>query len=118
MESITLNQVGVAVAFVVSLISGIGFINQRMKKWIKESMQEQLDAIESNINELHKRIDDVDQESCKNYLVSFLSDTEKGEWIDDIEKERFWEQYEHYTSHGGNSYIKRKVELLKSENKL
>ena len=57
-------------------------------------------------------------QACKNYLVSFLSDVEKDELTDEIERERFWEQYQHYTEHGGNSYIKRKVEKLKSEGKL
>lgn len=57
-------------------------------------------------------------QACKNYLVSFLSDVEKNHPIDETERERFWEQYQHYTEHGGNSYIKRKVEHLQSEGKL
>ena len=57
-------------------------------------------------------------ENCKNFLVSFLARCDRGEYIDEIEKERFWEQYEHYRELGGNAYIGNKVESLRKEGKL
>ena len=33
----------------------------------------------------------------------------------DAEKQRFWEEYEHYISAGGNSYIKEWVDRLKKK---
>ena len=47
-----------------------------------------------------------------------LTVSEQDEPIDEIERERFWEQYEHYVKCGGNSYIQRKVENLKQAGKL
>ena len=57
-------------------------------------------------------------DNAKNYLVPFLSKVERGEPYDDIEMERFHEEYELYTDNGGNSYIKSRVDKLKKEGKL
>lgn len=115
MEQFTLGQVATALAFIVGLISSVGFISNNMKKWIRESMKEQMDVWDDKLDKLNKRLDSVDMESCKNYLVTYLSNREKGVPTDEIEKERFWEQFAHYGKMGGNSYIKRKVEELKTQ---
>ena len=118
MESITLGQVALGIAFFVGIITGIGVISNQMKKWIQQSMQEPLDTIKADIKSINKRIDDVEMNACKNFLVARISEVDKGNKMDDIEAERFWEQYQHYSDIGGNSYIKRKVEQLKAEGKL
>ena len=118
MEQITLGQIAVAVTFIVGLLSGIGYLRKHLKEWITKPLKEQLDPLNNKINELHQHIADVDLESCKNFLVTFLSEIDKGDRVDEIERERFWEQYQHYEKMGGNSYIKRKVEQLKTEGKL
>ena len=46
------------------------------------------------------------------------ADVEQNKIIDEVEKERFYETYEHYTKLGGNSYIHDKVESLKKAGKL
>lgn len=119
MENITLGQFGAAVAFVVALISGVAFISAKTKSWIQVAMKDQMDDMSKRFDELDDKIEavsnslkSVDLESCKNFLVQFLSEVERGQAIDDFGKARFWEQYEHYQKAGGNSYIKRKVEEL------
>lgn len=109
MESITLGQVSLAITFIVGLISGIGFLSQSTKRWISAAMKEQM-------SELTRRLDQVDMESTKNYLVSYLSDVENGKVPGEIEKQRFYEGYQHYEAIGGNSYIKHKVDELKAKN--
>lgn len=118
MEHITIGEIGVAVTFLVGLISGIAYLKKHLKSWITQSLSDQFAEIRGEIKGLRSRLAEVDMESCKNYLVTFLSDVEKGKEIDEIERERFWEQMEHYTRNGGNSYIKRKVEQLKKDGKL
>lgn len=118
MEQITLGQIGLAITFVAGIISGVGVIMKKMKDWIQVAMQDQMESIDSKIMSLEKRLDQVDMESCKNYLVQFLSSCEKGTWIDEIEKERFHEQFDHYVKNGGNSYIKQKVESLRLKGNL
>ena len=118
MENITIGQIGLAVTFLVGLISGIGYLHKQMKVWIADALSDQLKAIGDKINELNDHIDDVDMNSTKNFLVARLSDVESGQPLSEIEAERFWEQYEHYHKIGGNSYIDQKVEKLRSMGKL
>lgn len=118
MENVTLGQIAVLFTVIAGFITSIGVIHQRIEKQLRKLFEEQLQAFDTKMNVLEERMDAVDLNSCKNYLVRFLSDVEKGEKIDEIELERFFEQYKHYTDHGGNSYIKHKVEKLKSEGKL
>lgn len=115
MEGITLGQIGSAVAFVVALITGIGYISARMKKAVQDALHDQMDNIDKRFDTLEAKLATVDMESTKNFLVSVLTEMDKGQWVDEIERERFWEQYEHYSKIGGNSYIKRKVEELKEK---
>lgn len=111
MENVTLGQIAEVFAFFAALIASCGVIYHFIKKALNKLFAEQLEAI-------NKRVDTIDLNACKNYLVMFLSNVERGEKIDEIELERFYEQYEYYTNHKGNSYIKHKVEKLKQEGKL
>lgn len=118
MEQITLGQIGLAVTFIVGLLGGIGYLKTHLQDWIRESLKDDFRAMEDKICAVQNRLDDVDMGAVKNYLVSTLAIVEKGGWLDEIEKERFYEQYEHYSKIGGNSYIQRKVEELKKDGKI
>ncbi len=118
MENITIGQVSAALVFIVAFAAAVKSIKKDMKKWVAEAMKDQVDALKKDLESLKKNQDSIDLENCKNYLVTFLSELERGEPKDEIEYQRFWEQYEHYTSKGGNTYIKHRVDLLKSINKL
>lgn len=115
MENITLGQIGGVVAFVVALISGTGFISSQTKKFIQTALSEQMASIDKRFDGVEAKLMTVDTEATKNFLVSVLSDVEKGLALDEVERERFYEEYEHYQKIGGNSYIKRKVEELKEK---
>lgn len=108
MENITLGQIALGISFLVGLISGVGYLSSVSRKWLKDTMKEQLDVITH-------RLDQVDMESTKNYLVTYLSDIERGKALDEIEKERFYDQYHHYCNLGGNSYIKNKVDQMRGK---
>lgn len=118
MGELTLGEIGLAVTFLVGLLTGIGVLYGKIKGWVSKAFKEEFKPFNEKIDNLSKRIDEVDLGSVKNYLVSYLSDIEKNEKIDEIEKERFFEQYEHYQKIGGNSYIKHKVDKLKAEGKI
>ena len=108
MDQITLGEVAAAVTLIGGLITGVSVLMQTTKKWIKESLEDQL-------NTITERLDQVDMESCKNYLVSYLSDVEHGKDPGELEKQRFYEEYQHYQKIGGNSYIKHKVDELQAK---
>ncbi len=118
MGNITLEQISMVITFLVGLVTGIGYLHKQTKKWISRTLKDEFEPVSKKIDNLQKRIDDVDMGAVKNHLVTFLSSVEKGDAIDEIERERFWEQYEHYTKIGGNSYVQRKVEQLKNEGKI
>lgn len=69
--------------------------------------------------EIRKDIRAIDKGTCKNFLVRCLADFEKGNKLSDVEIERFWEQYHHYTQElKENTYIKEWTERLKKEGKI
>ena len=117
-EQITLGQIALAVTFIAGLIGGIGVLHKSLKGWISKSLKEQFDTINNNIERLQARLDEVDMEATKNFLVARLSEIDKGKQLDGIVMERLWEELEHYEKQGGNSYIHRKVEQLKADGKL
>lgn len=100
METITLGDLARWAAFAVSLGGSIAVIIRGVKK-----------AVEAIILPLSL-------DNAKNYLVPFLSKVERGEPVDEIELERFHEEFTFYTDHGGNSYIKSRVAKLQKEGKL
>lgn len=70
-------------------------------------------VINKGFEPLNKKIDLLDESHCKNYLVNFLKDKEKGEKIDEVIEQRAYEIYDHYTKDlNGNSYIHDKWEKL------
>lgn len=118
MESLTIGEIAIALAFVVGIITSITFLHKTMKDWLSKSLKGQLDSIDRKIDGLHDRINDVDIVSNKNFIIRFLADIDKGVWLDDVEKERFYEAYNHYIEINGNGYVKHKVEQLEKDGKL
>lgn len=100
MEQLTLEQIARGVAFLVALGGSVAAIIRGVKKVVE------------------KLLEPLSLDNAKNYLVPFLSKVERGEPVDEIELERFHEEYTFYTDHGGNSYIKSRVAKLQKEGKL
>lgn len=107
MGEITLNQIRDLMLYVIAFSTATATIIKAVKK-----------AITSGFEPINKKIDQVDINATKNYLVARISEIKKGEKLSDIQLERFIEQYDHYIKIGGNSYIKLEVEKLKSDGKL
>ena len=118
MGDLTLATIGEGIGILVAIIGGGGVLYKKLKKWLGALFTEQMSVIETEIKELKTKIEISDMQSCKNFLVRCLADVERGEPMSETEKERFYEQYEHYRRNDGNSYIKQKVENLQKEGKL
>ena len=55
----------------------------------------------------------IDISQCKNFLVKFLGDIEKGLYIDEVQRQRAYEVYDHYINDlNQNSYIHIRWEKL------
>lgn len=136
MEGITLGEVAVALAFIAALLTGGKYLINSIKSGVSnllkdefETLNKKLKAINERIDDLDKKVDavdtkldekinNVDMESCKNFLVLRLSSIERGDMMSEVELERFWEQYDYYRSHDGNSYIRHKIEQLERDGRL
>lgn len=99
-EQITLGDLARWAAFVIGLVGSIGAIIAGVKKAVR------------------KLLEPLAMDNAKNYIVPFLARVERGEPVDNIEVERFHEEYKYYRDHDGNSYIKSRVEKLMKEGKL
>lgn len=118
-KNLTLFEISVIVLFIVGLIRGV----QELKKSIKESIQKLLEnqfgVINKKLDDMQTSIDALDTQATKNFLVRYLADIERGNFIYDSEKQRFWEAYDHYINElNENSFIKEWVAKLKEEGKL
>lgn len=96
-----------------------------MKKEIKDALSEmlkdQFKEVNTKLDGMQDKVNKIDEQACKNFLVRYLADIERGVIIYDSEKSRFWEEYDHYVDPDeidGNSYIKEWVARLKEEGKL
>lgn len=115
MESITIGQAAAALALIVAIIAGVKSLGKTVKEWLNSTLKDQFKEFEKKQDEILKRLDSVDMENCKNFLVVFLAEIGRGEAKDETELQRFWEEYEHYQKLGGNSYIRNKVDELKGK---
>ena len=136
MEGITLGQVAIGIAFIVALITGVKYLTTSFKSGVTalfrdefKSLDEKFKALGERMEKLENKITDVDTrmgekldraniESCKNFIVGRIAIIDRGESLGEVEAERFWEEYDFYIKHNGNSYIKNKVEQLQKEGKL
>ena len=119
MELITVGQIAAGVALIVGLVKGIEYLCQKISAAATEWLQNGLEPTNTKIDELKANIVEVDASTCKNFLVRVMADIEQGNPIDEIEKERFYETYAHYSDDLHlNTYIHDKYEKLKKAGKL
>lgn len=102
MEDITLGQAFNAIKFIVEFVGILLSVMFAVKK-----------AVNKQLEPLNKKIDTLDMNDCKNFLVRFLADVERGQHIDEVEIKRAHDVYDHYKDDlGGNSYIADKWNKL------
>ena len=111
MENITLGTLAVALAFIVGLWGSIEFLSIRVTRSLKTTIQTEMAPLSSKLS-------DLEMQSTKNFLVSTLSSIEKTGWASDSEKQRFYEEFDHYEKMKGNGYIHAWVEDLKKQGKI
>ena len=72
-----------------------------------------LTNINKIFNPIYKKMNELEKNQCKNFLVDFLARKENNEKITDSQINRAYEVYDHYsTDLKGNSFIKEKWERL------
>ena len=106
-EQITVEDI---VSFTIGLVAFIKAADY-IAKGLSDSF---LNNVKKSIEPISRRLDDIDKEQCKNYLIQcFHEDRE----LSEFEKQRVHEVYQHYRELGGNSYIKEEFEHMQDEGK-
>ena len=119
MNNITLEQAGAWLAFIVAFLVGIKYLKSALTDTIKETVKSEFDSVKKDIDGLQEELLKTDREKTKNYLVARLAEIEKGEKWSDVERQRFFEQYDHYRNDlNGNTYIERSVTQVEKEGKI
>lgn len=87
---------------IAGLITSIGVIVKKLNT-----------LFDKKLEPINQSIRDLDEATCKNYLVTFLKGVEKGEKMDEVEVERAHEVYDHYSNAlHKNGYIHSKWNKL------
>lgn len=140
MSKVLLENVSADLVVIVGIISSVAFLHKSLREWLFKLLKDEFDRLDKKVDDFSenvdtkiqvltdnfdRRIDDlsesienVDRNSCRNFIVTFLSSVENDEPVGETETVRFWKLYKRYKDFGGNGYIAAKVEKLQSEGKL
>ena len=118
-QDLTLEDISIAIVFIVGLIGGVTYLKNSIRDALKKLLDDQFKGVNDKLDKMQSSIRKLDVQTTKNFLVRYLADIEREDVIYDTEKQRFWEEYDHYTKDlGENSFIKEWVGRLKDEGKL
>lgn len=117
-DSVTFGQIATALGILVAFGGSVAAFIAGLRKILNALFKEQLDRMDERFSKIEKRLDSVDMETCKNFLVTIVAEVDRGDALDDVQRQRFYEQYDHYRNVGGNSYIQARVDELKKAGKL
>lgn len=122
-QNLTLQEISVAIVFIGGLIAGVKYLKKELEDCLKEFLErllnKQFEDVNDKLDAMQGSIRTLDVQATKNFLVRYLADIEREDVIFDTEKQRFWEEYDHYVNDlKENSYIKEWVARLKEEGKL
>jgi len=118
-KNLTLLDISVVVLFIVGLIRGVQELKKSIKEFLEKLLADQFKEVNDKLDGMQTTIIKLDTQECKNFLVRYLADVERGDYIYESEQQRFWEEYDHYIDDlHENSYIKEWVARLKKEGKL
>lgn len=110
---ITIGQTIDFTILIGSLIGAVSVIVVTVNKVIDKQFSKRCDGMMCEIKKIKNDIKVMDIGQCKNFLVRFLKDIEQGNIVDEVERERASEVYDHYKNDlGQNSYIHDKWEKL------
>ena len=98
MENITIGQIGTFLGLLAGIISSTGVIMVFLQKVLKKTIKNELEPMSEQINKICDDVKTLDTNQCKNFLVRFLADVEQNNELDEVEKERAYEVYDHYTN--------------------
>ena len=116
--TITIAVISALVGGLVGFLSNLKKLADMIANSIGKVTQKQIEPLEAKIDILANKIDEVDLNSVKDFLVGKFAEIERGEELDGVTRQRVYEEMERYTTKGGNSYIKARFDELKKQGRL
>lgn len=118
-QNLTLEQISAALLFIVALIGGVKYLKKELVNFLNNLLDSKFKTTNGKIDDVATALRTLDVQTTRNFLVRYLADVERGQYVYDTEKEQFWKEYDHYINElKENSFIKKWVERLEDEGKL
>lgn len=118
-QNLTLEEVSAGILFIVALIGGVKYLKKELVNFLNNLLDSKFKTTNDKIDEVASALRTLDVQTTRNFLVRYLADVERGQYVYDTEKEQFWKEYDHYIKElKENSFIKKWVERLEDEGKL
>lgn len=118
LEGISLGQILISLTFIVGFMTAIKKAETIIDDWFKNKLSPKLDPLYNQLNDLSEKLNELEMDSYKRYLVLTMTNIGRGEKIDEVERSLFDEMYKKYIDHGGNTYVQRKYKKLEEAGKL
>ena len=118
-QNLTLEQISAGLLFIVALIGGVKYLKKEIVNFFDKLLDSKFKTTNGKIDDLAGALRTLDIQTTRNFLVRYLADIERGQYIYDSEKQQFWNEYDHYIKElKENSFISKWVERLEDEGKL
>lgn len=118
-QNLTLEEVSAGILFIVALIGGVKYLKKELVNFLNNLLDSKFKTTNDKIDEVASALRTLDVQTTRNFLVRYLADVERGQYVYDTEKEQFWKEYDHYINElKENSFIKKWVERLEEQGKL
>lgn len=118
-QNLTLEEVSAGILFIVALIGGVKYLKKELVNFLNNLLDSKFKTTNDKIDEVASALRTLDVQTTRNFLVRYLADVERGQYVYDTEKEQFWKEYDHYIKElKENSFIRKWVERLEDEGKL
>ena len=118
-QNLTLEQISAGILFIVALYGGVKYLKKEIKDFLNSLLDSKFQTTNNKIDDMASSLRTLDIQTTRNFLVRYLADIERGQYIYDAEREQFWNEYDHYIKElKENSFIKKWVERLEEQGKL
>lgn len=118
-QGITLGDLGDVIIWIGAVLGAGTLIARFSVKHLGKIVNEALENTNKRLDTIEQTVRQVDVDNTKNYLQQTISAVNDGAKLDDPARERFYENYDHYTNDLHlNSWVHKAVEKLEKEGKL
>ncbi len=118
-QDLTFGEISAGLLFIVAFIGGVKYLKKEFKDFFDKLLDSKFKTTNDKIDGIAKELRSLDVQTTRNFLVRYLADIERGQYIYESEREQFWKEYDHYIKElKENSFVEKWVERLEEQGKL